>query len=211
MEMGRTSIMLQVEDRNYRNRVKWKVTKAWAETQPKKFWGSTHDIRHDLCRQMSTIPQMSVLSIGCGIGIIESFVPHNCALIGMDIDLEALRYAQEYNPWCLFMLGDGQRLPFKDSSMDSVILASVIEYIPPEKREAFVQEIWRVLTDRGVGILTTPNREHPLYNDSVNKLSLKELWNLFISFKRTHLKFFSERTGEPIDEWIMLQIRKVGG
>lgn len=53
------------------------------------------------------------------------------------------------------VLGDGQRMPFRDRAFDSILAGETIEHIRYYRQ--FLQECWRVLEDNGVLALSTPN------------------------------------------------------
>lgn len=47
-------------------------------------------------------------------------------------------------------------LPFKDASFDAVTMLAVLEHLPPASVLPLLDDIHRVLTDRGILVLTTP-------------------------------------------------------
>ncbi len=53
--------------------------------------------------------------------------------------------------------GTADKLPFPDCSFDAVVLANVYEHIPPDRRQASMNEIFRVLTPGGVLVGQLPN------------------------------------------------------
>jgi 2-polyprenyl-3-methyl-5-hydroxy-6-metoxy-1,4-benzoquinol methylase len=96
---------------------------------------------------------LDLLDIGCSVGIISGALADRGARVtGVDIDEPGLAKARErHGPRIEFRLGDGQRLPVDDASMDVVIFNHVYEHVvdPP----AHVAEIVRVLKPGGIAYL----------------------------------------------------------
>jgi SAM-dependent methyltransferase len=90
-----------------------------------------------------------VLILGCGDLTFKPLA--GSRVIRFDTD----RWATD-----LSILGDGEHLPFKDSSLSAVIAMEVIEHV--KKPYKLLEEIDRVLTPGGVLLLTTPNAAHLL-------------------------------------------------
>jgi ubiquinone/menaquinone biosynthesis C-methylase UbiE len=85
-------------------------------------------------------------------------------IISLDIEIIHVRTNQ--------VIGDGQRMPFKDGAFNSILAGETIEHIADYR--AFLRECWRVLDNNGVLALSTPNKnswfnrvthsyEHPLH------------------------------------------------
>jgi len=94
------------------------------------------------------------LDIGCGFSLesqtsdfkkykLQTLGSISCDLVRSEIKLQN------------FVQCDGQKLPFKDGSFDVVFLMQVIEHVP--HLHDLLQEINRILKQKGVLMLTTPN------------------------------------------------------
>jgi len=91
-----------------------------------------------------------VLDLGCGTGhSYEELSPRRS--VGVDVDEAALAGQSRETH-----VADMRRLPFPDSSFESVIAVHSIEHIPDPGRA--LAEIRRVLASGGRAILATPNR-----------------------------------------------------
>lgn len=100
-----------------------------------------------------------VLEVGTGEGYGTSMLSKNVSkIIGLDIDKNTIVNAQKKygSENCVFTLYDGQKIPFNDKIFDAVISFQVIEHVRDDKN--FVSEIYRVLKNNGIFIITTPNR-----------------------------------------------------
>lgn len=98
-----------------------------------------------------------VLDIGCGEGYgAELLARHAASVVGVDVDEASIQRAGHNQGHAEFAQYDGKTLPFPDDSFDCVVSVQVIEHVHDDRR--FVAEAERVLTDRGVFMLTTPNR-----------------------------------------------------
>ena len=90
-----------------------------------------------------------VLEVGCGTGRNLPRYPRGAAVLGVDPSLVALRRARRRVPSALLLCADGEALPFRDASFDTVVSSLVLCSVanPP----ALLAETRRVL--RGTGSL----------------------------------------------------------
>ncbi|MEI7895988.1 MAG: class I SAM-dependent methyltransferase [bacterium] len=101
----------------------------------------------------------SVLEMGCGEGYGTSLMSEHVEKItGLDVDANAVDHAQNKygSSNCTFTLYDGRKIPFRDNTFDAVISFQVIEHVEDDAN--FVAEIFRILKNNGIFIVTTPNR-----------------------------------------------------
>lgn len=79
-------------------------------------------------------------------------------IIGIDVDAETIAHASKkyISTNCSFKHYNGNKIPFADESFDAVISFQVIEHIENDKN--YVAEIFRILKNNGILILSTPNR-----------------------------------------------------
>lgn len=104
------------------------------------------------------IPKNSiVLDVGCGEGYGVNLLSKNVTkIIGLDIDKNIIAHAsKKYGKNCIYKLYDGKKIPYKANTFDAVIFLQVIEHINDDKNH--IAEIYRVLKNNGIFILTTPN------------------------------------------------------
>ena len=104
--------------------------------------------------QQTELKHSLILDVGCGDGrktsIHKDFAK---VLIGIDIDLKALREAKQKG--ILVVRGDATKLPFKNDSFDIVLSFHLIEHL--KNSLAFINDIYRVLKITGYTIIITPN------------------------------------------------------
>jgi len=120
-----------------------------------------------------------VLDIGCFIGYGESIIsPQANLIVAIDSDAEAIKFARENRnlPNVEFLNIEAKKLPYKDFSFDVIIASQVIEHIPPEEINEFLSEVKRLLVDRGIFIVVTPNRKFrlPWYQKPFNSEHYQE-------------------------------------
>lgn len=197
--------MLSPRNKTWGLRAKWAVTERWAKTCPEYFWGSINDPRFEICRSLTSLPQVRTLSIGCGIGIVESFIPTNVDSVGVDEDIEKLRVAVRLNPWMAAIQANGMRLPFKDESFMNILLISVIEFVPD--RNKFMDEVWRIMVPEAIGFTITPNRDSEVFAGNMGKLDREEFKESLKRFEYTPI-YYSMKD-EAIDYWQAASFRKV--
>lgn len=100
----------------------------------------------------------TVLDIGCGNRWVERALPANSCYIGLDYPSTVkLGYSGQPS-----VFGNGQQLPFADSSFDCVALMDVLEHMPEPRRT--LAESWRVLKPRGKIMIQVPFL-YPLHDE----------------------------------------------
>jgi len=106
-----------------------------------------------------------VLDAACGSGFGASVLAERAGqVVGVDLEPEAVEYARwRYGaPQVQFQVMDCRALGFADGVFDAYVSFETIEHLRPGDHSVFVAEARRVLTDGGVFIVSTPNRD--LYN-----------------------------------------------
>lgn len=128
-----------------------------------------------------------LLDIGCGSGVqIREVVKNSCQLcIGMELNRNALIFAKNKSiPNTEYLLADAQYLPIRETAIDKIICAELIEHLPdPDK---LLSEVDRVLKEGGEIVITTPN-ERSIWG------AYELLWDYFgrgRNYTETHLKFY---------------------
>jgi ubiquinone/menaquinone biosynthesis C-methylase UbiE len=101
-----------------------------------------------------------VLDAACGVGYGSHFIAESGAesVTGLDIDDEALAYAQKHfqTQGVRFLKGDCTALPFEDSSFDVIVSFETLEHI--RAADKVVGEFARCLKPGGHLVASTPNR-----------------------------------------------------
>ncbi len=99
------------------------------------------------------------LDVGCSAGIMtKRFAEHFKAVVGLDVDREAVAYAQETqkNKNVQYLLGDGAHIPLPANSIDVAICAQVYEHVPDPV--GLAHDVHRVLKPGGCCFFSGPNR-----------------------------------------------------
>ncbi len=157
----------------------------WAErlwvNSPLRFFIQQRETRF-FKRLRNLAPGARCLEIGCGHGagariILKTFQPSR--LDGLDVDPVMIRLASRRQPqWTIdrlqFLVGDAQRLPYADGSMEAVFNYGIIHHL--EDWEQGIREIVRVLKRGGgfyfeeiypalyANVITRRLLEHPTEN-----------------------------------------------
>ena len=105
-----------------------------------------------------------VLDIGCFIGYGEARIFSQAKeIIAIDSDDKALKFARRNRlPKVKFEKMDARRLPFSNETFDIVIAFQLIEHIPLNEVGNFLCEVRRVLKEKGLVFILTPNRKFRL-------------------------------------------------
>jgi ubiquinone/menaquinone biosynthesis C-methylase UbiE len=97
--------------------------------------------RRDLILQIiKEIPYNDVLEIGCGSGELSNHLKN---YTGVDISSKTSR----------FIVGDAQKLPIKDNSVDLILLLDLLEHTDDK---VVMEEVFRVLKPEGIVLITVP-------------------------------------------------------
>ncbi|MEO5819347.1 MAG: class I SAM-dependent methyltransferase [Vicinamibacteraceae bacterium] len=125
-----------------------------------RFW---HRNKIGVLRDLvGTDPVNVVVEVGCGSGnlLLEGHLPAR-TVVGVDASLPALRFCASRRGGSRFHFSRaaGERLPFRDASVDLVILVEVIEHLP--EPALTLRQIARVLRPGGRLVMTTPNYDWP--------------------------------------------------
>ncbi len=102
---------------------------------------------------------LNCLDIGCSSGIITSLLGNHFQMsIGVDIDQEAVEYAQKRSSpaHVQFLIADSMVLPFHDNSLDVIVCNHVYEHVP--KAQQMINEIYRVLKEDGFCYFSAGNK-----------------------------------------------------
>jgi len=116
----------------------------------------------------SDLPKKSkILDLGCAGGNISlSLIFYKFDVYSVDIKLKTLKWfnkkASTNKLKSSPILADACNLPFYEGVFDCVIATEVIEHM--YNPDVFIEEVKRVLKDKGMLILSTPNREGINFN-----------------------------------------------
>jgi SAM-dependent methyltransferase len=108
-------------------------------------------------------PRGIAVDVGCSGGFfVRALAPFFERAVGIDIDESALRFARNAceGSRAAFVLGDSQRFPFPDASIDLVVCNHVYEHVPDA--QVLFGEIWRVLRPGAVCYLGAASRLTPV-------------------------------------------------
>ena len=139
------------------------------------------------------------LDLGCGDGHFCARTLPDISFIGADPSFESLLEAKQYKIYSCLIICDGNMLPFKNDSINTILCNSVLEHIREVEKVIF--EIERVMNKKGKIIATMPNQ-----NFTENLFIARFLENLsFRKLSRWYQKIFNkisrhEKT-DRIERW----------
>ncbi len=103
---------------------------------------------------------VSILDVGTGTADSLEAVPDVRTRIGLDFKIDHLLFLREGSR-VLRVVGDAQRLPFRDGAVDLVTSAHFFHHFSPEENAAILAESLRVVR-RGVAVNDTRRHYAPL-------------------------------------------------
>jgi len=124
-----------------------------------------------------------VLDVASGTGYGSGYLKDSKAkaVIGADINFEAVSYSKKNFQHALYLQADAIQLPFRNGFFDAVVSFETIEHLREYKK--FLYEIKRVLKKTGLLLISSPNKLNYHGGDAGGK-------NRF-HFKELYLKEFS--------------------
>ncbi len=131
--------------------------------------------------RLNTGPRpLRILEVGCSAGHLTEFLneqPSTGEIYAFDVDramVDVARLKQQELRLSKvkridhFPVRTTEALPYDSDFFDLVIAAAVVEHLPYEGRDRYVDEYYRVLRDGGlIGFWDTPNRYYPFESHSV--------------------------------------------
>lgn len=103
------------------------------------------------------------VDIGCGIGAMHPYLHGTFPrLYGVDVSAEAIREAEQRNPWAKYATYDGRTLPLESGVVDVVFASCVIHHVAPAQWPEFMQEAKRLLRRGGLFVVFEHNPYNPL-------------------------------------------------
>ncbi|HVF11255.1 MAG TPA: glycosyltransferase [Abditibacteriaceae bacterium] len=111
-----------------------------------------------------------VFDCGCGMGfyLMAMGKLRQLRLVGLDGDLERLRWAQREQVPASLVKGDILRLPFADESFDKIMMSEVLEHLTDDRQA--LRELHRILRPGGVLALSVPHARYPFWWDPINRV-----------------------------------------
>lgn len=120
------------------------------------------------------------LDIGCGIG---DFLEFRNNTIGADINERLVGYNRERGR-SVYLIEPDKKLPFKNESIDSIILDNVLEHITNPDFQ--IKEIYRILKKSGKLLVGVPgekgfnsDEDHKIFYDKNKLVDLVESFSFF--------------------------------
>jgi SAM-dependent methyltransferase len=111
---------------------------------------------------VADVSSMSVLDIGCGIGLMERLLGDRVGhLAGTDVSVAAVRTAAATVDCASFLAYDGLSLPFANGTFDAAFAVCVLHHVPPDDWAAVVREMSRVIRPGGALVVFEHNPWNP--------------------------------------------------
>jgi ubiquinone/menaquinone biosynthesis C-methylase UbiE len=112
-----------------------------------------------------------LLDYGCGNGANTLlFEPDFRQIVGIEVEEDRLNEAKDYasrnGHRIEYEIYDGGKLPFSDESFDRVVSFEVLEHTRDDQEAA--KEVYRVLANGGLFILTVPNKWYLMETHGLN-------------------------------------------
>ena len=100
--------------------------------------------------------KLNILDIGSGEGGTSKVLSEDNNVISFDTNKIRLLRQQNSFPDINLLCGSSSSLPFKNNSLDLIILQGVLEHL--DNREKLIDDLYSLLNDDGIIYLSTPNK-----------------------------------------------------
>lgn len=118
----------------------------------------------------------SVVDVGCGCGVGSNILSAGADFVwGIDSNKESIMYAGEmfertknhvyYTPQVTFDVVDVTDMPREMKKFDYVTCIEVIEHIPADQADTLIEFLGRLMHDKSMAFITSPNRNSPHIQD----------------------------------------------
>lgn len=125
--------------------------------------------------------KFTILDLGCGRGWLTFLLSKYGDIIGIEPVKPVIKYAKKMFPKIKFICGTTKDLIKDDKDFnkyDLIVSSEVIEHIPDGEKGNFIEDISKLLNEKGFLIITTPRKD------------AQEEWNSYM------------QPGQPIEDWI---------
>lgn len=117
-----------------------------------------------------------ILDVGCGRGELSFIANKKGALvIGLDNNFKDVMFAKEKRENLknniYFVIGDAEKLPFKDKSFDCILNVETLQYLKNDIN--CLREMKRTIKNGHYLIIEVPNENYPFFRDPLGYFSKK--------------------------------------
>ena len=148
-----------------------------------------------------------ILDFGCGIG---DFLAYRKDAVGVDVNSDNVTYCQAQG--LLAELIVDEQIPFPDHFFDSVVMDNVLEHIASDQVDCVVQEVMRVLDERGSILIGVPGEkgyasddDHKCFYDE-NSLPLLMQGFGFTHQETLHMPFYFPGIGKRMRQYCLYML-----
>ena len=114
----------------------------------------------ELIPMLGDISGKKILDVGAGTGRLAVYLQNRGAKVtALDVSEKMLEIIKRKSKKVITMVGDAENLPFEKNSFDIVVAAFLIVHLKDPK--TFFDEVYRVLKDGGIFIVTNINQKDP--------------------------------------------------
>jgi len=164
----------------------------------------------------------SLIDLGCGVGYGDYFLSEYCAKItGIDISNKAIEYAKSHYQGknIEYICADLTKniLELNTCKYDIVLSFEVVEHLRPSDRDAFFRNFHSLLSDNGIGIISTPHKKgnilekgefnNPYHLDEMDSNDFRSLLSkyfatikIFAHYVRSDYEYLYSTKGKQPDE-----------
>lgn len=161
-------------------------------------WAMNYNLTLELVLKLVKIENTnSIVDIGCGEGRLtyelDQAMP-SANVIGVDYSERAIQLAKSLSPSLHFENVDITEA-HSLGLFNTAVLMEVLEHIPPEEVDEFIEAIANLLENDGLLIVTVPHTNKPLEYKHFQHFTKKDLISQFSRFFRCENILFLEKLG----------------
>ncbi len=116
---------------------------------------------------LTSLKVKELLELGCGTGHWTAFFEHKgFDVVGIDISCEMMEKAAAKGLQAKLQVGDAEKLPFFDKSIENVASITMLEFV--QNQEIVIQEVYRVLKPGGYAIFGLLGDKSPMAQNAAD-------------------------------------------
>lgn len=134
---------------NAEENLRWNIIEDFVKYVKDNFYKSSPD-------------NFDILDLGCGRGWLTFLLSKYGNIVGIEPVKPVFNYAKKLFPNIKFLCGTTTNLINDEKAFkkyDLIVTSEVIEHVPDDEKGKFIEEISKLLNDKGFLIITTPRKD----------------------------------------------------
>lgn len=191
------------------------IAEQWYHFRQQQF----KDVKEEI-EKLIKLKKGKILEIGCGnCRNLKDFAKAGFVCYGIDFSRKMLKFARlyckKYGFKVILKKAKVESLPFKNNTFDYLLAIAILHHLKPRQQIKAVKEMYRVLKDDGLALISVWNKKSKLKEEFVpwkikNKIYLRYYY--FFSLEELKKLFYEEGfkiLKEKVNKNIVIIVKKI--